>query len=97
MIDPCTHCPWKKENSSAFVNFPDIYNHLQSIKNLEFTKELKSLINRYNFESISNTPDSLLADYLINCLINYNDICKKRDKFYGIRHFVGNVCQERKK
>lgn len=36
-----------------------------------FRAELRELINRYSMEIPSNTPDFLLADYLIRCLNNY--------------------------
>jgi len=33
-----------------------------------FARELAALINRHNIESQSDTPDYVLADYLIDCL-----------------------------
>jgi hypothetical protein len=48
-----------------------------------FKKELEELINRYSMENGSNTPDFLLADYLIAALDNYNEITTRRDKWYG--------------
>lgn len=36
-----------------------------------FRAELRELINRYSMEIPSNTPDFLLADYLIRCLNAY--------------------------
>lgn len=38
----------------------------------EFKKKLSSLINRYSLENGSNTPDFILAEYLVNCLKTYN-------------------------
>lgn len=49
-----------------------------SISN-EFTRELQVLINRYSLENGSNTPDFLLASYLVNCLMAYNEAVRNRD------------------
>ena len=40
-------------------------------KEVEFKKELTSLINRYSRENISDTPDFILAEYLMKCLENF--------------------------
>ena len=37
----------------------------------EFLKELTSLINKHNLESLCNTPDFIIAEYLVECLANY--------------------------
>lgn len=49
----------------------------------QFLKELESLINRYNKENESNTPDFLLAGYLADCMVAYKNVVKKRDQWYG--------------
>ena len=36
-----------------------------------FREELRALINRHNLENGSSTPDHILADYLVDCLLNY--------------------------
>ena len=48
----------------------------------DFKKELECLINKYSLENGSNTPDFILAEYLTNCLKNFNDVLKAKDKFY---------------
>lgn len=49
----------------------------------QFRKDLEELINRYSMENGSATPDFMLADYLMNCLSNYEDVVNKRDKWHG--------------
>lgn len=49
----------------------------------EFTKELTSLINRYSIENGSNTPDFILAKYLVNCLTVFEMRVNEREKWYG--------------
>ena len=39
----------------------------------DFEKELTDLLNRYSKENGSNTPDFILARYLIGCLKNYDE------------------------
>lgn len=48
-----------------------------------FEKELQSLINRHSKENDSDTPDYLLAEYLVKCMDNYALIIKKRDAWFG--------------
>ena len=45
-----------------------------------FREELETLINRYSRENKSNTPDFVLADYLVNCLNAYDRAVEWRDK-----------------
>lgn len=49
----------------------------------KFRKELECLINKYSIESGSDTPDFILADYLVGCLDTYNEAVKSREKWYG--------------
>ena len=45
--------------------------------------ELTKLLNRYNTEQASNTPDFLLAEFLIACLAAYNMAVQSRATWYG--------------
>lgn len=54
------------------------------MNNLTFVKELEELINRHSMESESNTPDFILASFLKNCLVAFNDSVKQRDSWYGV-------------
>ena len=47
--------------------------------NNTFEKKLVKLINEESLENGSNTPDFLLARYLVNCLRNYEEICKLKE------------------
>jgi hypothetical protein len=48
-----------------------------------FKRELQEVINRHSKESGSNTPDYVLADYLIGCLNTFNDSVNAMEKHYG--------------
>lgn len=48
-----------------------------------FEKDLSTLINQHSLENLSNTPDYILANYLVRCLINYNSIVADRDAWFG--------------
>jgi hypothetical protein len=65
----CLSFDWEKLNSIVKTN--------------EFKKELSQLINSYSMENGSDTPDFILAEYLKNCLDNFNNIISKREKWYG--------------
>jgi len=51
----------------------------------EFRKELESLINRHSMENLSNTPDYLIARYLLKTFRGLNDCVQARDKFYNMK------------
>lgn len=48
-----------------------------------FTRELAALINRHGLESISNTPDFILAQLLTDCLFAFDFAARAREKYYG--------------
>jgi hypothetical protein len=41
---------------------------------------LQDLLNSYSRENESNTPDFVLAEYLMNCLIAYEKAIQERNK-----------------
>ncbi len=49
----------------------------------EFCKKLMKLINEEGLENVSNTPDFLLAEFLLNCLQAYSLTVCARDRWYG--------------
>lgn len=51
---------------------------------MTFTKELEALINKYNMETYSDTPDFILATFLNNCLASYNHALQCRQRWYGV-------------
>jgi hypothetical protein len=54
-----------------------------------FKKDLEGLINHHSLENLSNTPDFILADYLTECLLNYNTVVTHRDKWFGVDMWHG--------
>ena len=49
----------------------------------DFQSDLRKLINRHSKENDSDTPDFILAEYLNNCLENFNNIIRKRESQKG--------------
>jgi len=49
----------------------------------KFEKELDVLLNCHNMELASNTPDYILAQYLIGCLKVFNIAIQQRETWYG--------------
>ena len=47
---------------------------------MNFERELTELLNKHNQESGSNTPDFVLADYVVQCLQAFNDGVKNRER-----------------
>lgn len=48
----------------------------------EFEKELRDLINRHSMENGSDTPDDVLARYLMKCLVAFDEATRARDKWF---------------
>jgi hypothetical protein len=49
---------------------------------MSFLEELEDLINRHSIESGSGTPDFILANYLIACLIAFEDAVRGREHWH---------------
>ena len=49
----------------------------------DLENDLTNLLNRYSQEDGSNTPDFILARYLLACLASFNTAVARRDWWYG--------------
>lgn len=50
-----------------------------------FESELRRLIGQYFQDHISNTPDFILSQYILGCLLSFNVAVQQRD----LRQLVG--------
>ena len=50
---------------------------------VSFVQDLTALLNRYSQENGSDTPDFILAEYLLACLATWNTHVVRREKWYG--------------
>ena len=48
-----------------------------------FRKELEQLINKHSIENTSNTPDFILANYIVSCLDLFEQGIIQREIYYG--------------
>lgn len=46
-------------------------------------EELRNLLNRHNVEVRSDTPDFILARFMLGCLDSFSTATTERDKWYG--------------
>ncbi len=51
--------------------------------NTQFAQRLESLLNRHSQENASNTPDFILAQFLLGCLAQWNRNVQQRETWYG--------------
>jgi hypothetical protein len=49
----------------------------------ELREDLEILLNRYSRENTSNTPDFILATYMLQCLEAYETATRSREEWYG--------------
>lgn len=61
----------------------------------KFSRELEELINKHSLENESNTPDFILANYILNSLMAYTTAVNERTLWYGGKHpsqqFIGGL------
>lgn len=69
-------------------------NSTQGSNRPRFRERLAALINEYSLENGSNTPDFIIADYLIECLRTYNKTVKARDRFFSFKPFKNSMILE---
>lgn len=50
---------------------------------MSLEEEIRSAINRYSAENTSNTPDFILAQYMISCLAAFDQAVQQRETWYG--------------
>ena len=64
--------------------------------NEDLKTKIESVISQCCVENESNTPDFILAEYLLKCLDSFNEATKCRDTWYGVhlepanKYFKGN-------
>ena len=58
-------------------------------KRMELRKKLEEAINSVSAESGSNTPDFILAEYLMDCIAAFDKATKRRESWYGIKMHPG--------
>jgi hypothetical protein len=60
----------------------------------QFAVELGALINHHSLENGSNTPDFILADYLVKCLVSFNGTLVQRAHWYGRQDYPGQPSRD---
>ena len=51
--------------------------------NNQLEDEIKAVLNSHSAENVSNTPDWVLAQYLLSCLAAFNTAVQQRENWYG--------------
>ena len=61
----------------------DLVSRFLPQQTLSFEHELANLINKHSLENDSNTPDFILASYIMACLEAFNKTSIQRENWYG--------------
>lgn len=56
---------------------------------MPLANEIRAAINRYSRENVSNTPDFILAEYLMACLVAFESASMRREDWYGRHLSIG--------
>lgn len=57
----------------------------------ELESDIAAVLNKHCAENDSNTPDFILAQYLIACLAAFNAASLAREKWYGKSLRIGDA------
>lgn len=60
----------------------------------KFKEDITALINRDCIDDLLNTPDYILADYLVNHLLTMKLFIVDRELWYGVHLEPGQMTQE---
>lgn len=52
-------------------------------------EDFAKVINKHSRENASNTPDFILGEYLVHCLINFERASWARESWYGKHLSIG--------
>lgn len=55
----------------------------------ELKEELQHLLNRHSRENASNTPDFILANFMLAALEAGEKLIAERENWYGVKHEPG--------
>lgn len=58
---------------------------------MDLEKDITALINKCSREQDSNTPDFILAEYLMACLSAFEVASNRREVWYKVEHQPGEV------
>ena len=61
---------------------------------MSFRKELRDLINKCSMENGSNTPDFILAEYLVDCLESFDKVTNARETWYYKKYGINSMMEE---
>ena len=56
---------------------------------MSLQNDIAKVLNKASAENESNTPDWILAEYLIACLAAFDIASQRREDWYGHRHYPG--------
>lgn len=62
----------------ADKDLPDV----EAIENKSLEQDLTELLNRHSIENRSNTPDFILASFLIECLVAWTRTTRLRERWF---------------
>ena len=61
---------------------------------MSLSDEIRAAINGCSRENESNTPDFILAEYLMACLVAFESASRRREKWYGQHLSIGGNARQ---
>lgn len=74
----------EKQYNSLLEQFDSIKSTIATSKFDTLTSALTAVLNKFCVDNSCNTPDFILADYLVNCLTTYNRISTWNKKWHSV-------------
>ncbi len=84
------------ENTAEQVDSFGVTTDEQAAHNRKtFLEELGNLVNRFSVENKSNTPDFILAEFMLHCLTNFEIASLNREKWFGVSLDIARGWEEK--
>ncbi len=84
------------ENTAERVDTFGVSDGEQAVCNRKkFGEDLETLVNRFSIENKSNTPDFILAEFMVHCLAAFEATSLRRESWFGVSLDVARGWDER--
>ena len=62
---------------------------------MEFANKVEEVINQFSIENKSNTPDYILAEFMVSCLAAFEATSLRREAWFGVSLDVARGWEEK--
>ena len=68
-----------------------LYNQKFGLQGKDLREDLAVILNHHSRENESNTPDFILAEFMVGCLKMFEGTTRRRERWYGKHLEIGGA------